>query len=207
MADETERVRPIWGKLAPNYDKSIGFFEKVLFAGCRQWVCSKAAGEVLEVGVGTGRNFEYYPPGIRLTGVDLSEPMLDVAHRRAEQLGRDIHLRVGDAQALEFADKSFDTVVATLTLCSVPDDQVVVAEIKRVLRPGGRFLSFEHVASPIPAVRLVQSVLAWVMVRTEGDHQTREPVLHLQAEGFDVERLERLKWGIVERLVARKATG
>ena len=201
---ETERVRRIWEKLAPRYDQAIGFFERVLFSGGRQWACSRAQGDVLEIAVGTGRNLEHYPPEVRLSGIDLSASMLERARRRAGELRREADLRVGDAQALEFPDGRFDTVVCTLSLCSIPDDRKAVSEAKRVLRPGGRFLLLEHVASPIGPVRAIQRVLDLITVRIEGDHLAREPLVHLRAEGFEIEHLERLKWGIVERTAARK---
>ena len=204
LEPETERVRRIWEKLAPRYDKDIKLFEKVVFAGGREWVCSQAKGEVLEIAVGTGRNFEYYPPNVRLTGIDLSASMLDIARQRADQLGRQVDLRVGDAQALEFADETFDTVVFTLSLCSVPDDRKTVAEARRVLRAGGGLRLMEHVASPMPVVRAVQRLLDWITVRTVGDHLVRDPLVALNAVGFEVEQVERLKWGIVERVAARK---
>ncbi len=204
VAAETERVRRIWEKLALKYDRDIRFSERMLFSGGRRWVCSQAEGEVLEIGVGTGRNLGHYPGGVRLMGVDLSARMLEIAKRRAQDLGRAADLRLGDAQALEFPDGSFDTVVCTLSLCSIPDDRKAVSEAKRVLRPGGRFLLFEHVRSPMGPVRAVQKILDWFTVRTEGDHLLREPLVHLEEEGFVVERFERLKFGIVERVAARK---
>jgi ubiquinone/menaquinone biosynthesis C-methylase UbiE len=163
-----------------------------------------AEGDVLEIGIGTGRNLEHYPEGIRLTGIDFSAPMLEIGRQRAKDLGRSVDLRLGDAQALEFPDASFDRVVCTLALCSIPDDRRAVSEARRVLRPGGRFLLLEHVRSPIGPVRAVQRVLDWLAVRMEGDHLVREPLVHLAAEGFVVERVERLKLGIVERVAARK---
>ena len=120
--DETERVRRLWDRAAPRFDKSMGFFERVLFQGGREWVCSRAEGDVLEIVVGTGRNFPYYPAGLRLTGIEISEEMLTLAHARAAELGREFDLRLGDAQSLDFADASFDTVVCTFSLCSIPDD-------------------------------------------------------------------------------------
>ena len=191
---ETERVRRIWEELAPKYDKLIKFPERWLFAGGRDWVCSQATGNVLEIAVGTGRNFEHYPANVRLTGIDLSESMLGIAKRTAESFGRQADLRAGDAQALEFPPGSFDTVVCTLSLCSVPDDLKAVGEVSRVLRPGGRFLLLEHVASPRRTVRAIQRILDLVTIRLEGDHLVREPLVHLREEGFQVERLERLKW-------------
>jgi ubiquinone/menaquinone biosynthesis C-methylase UbiE len=202
--DETERVRRIWDREAKRFDRCIAFFERFLFRGDREWVCSQAKGDVLEVAVGTGRNFEFYPDDVWITGVELSPRMAELASERAAVLGRAVDVRIGDAQTLEFADESFDTVVVTISLCSIPDDRRTVAEIQRVLRPGGRVLLAEHVRSPNPVVRAVQTLLNPITVRFEGDHWTREPLDHLRGEGFEIERLERHNLGIVERVVARK---
>ena len=75
---ETERVRRIWEKIARDYDRSMSFVERLLFAGGREWVCSQAEGDVLEIAVGTGRNLPFYPRAVRLTGVDFSPAMLEV---------------------------------------------------------------------------------------------------------------------------------
>ncbi len=182
----------------------MGFFEKVLLGGGREWVCSQVEGNVLEIAVGTGRNLGHYPPGVRLTGIELSPAMVEIARRRAAALGRDADFRVGDAQALDFPDESFETVLTTFSLCTIPDDGAAVAEVKRVLRPGGRFLLAEHVRSPLGAVRAVQKLIDPLMVRFQGDHVVREPLEHLQAHGFVVDRVERLKLGIVERVAAHK---
>lgn len=202
--EETERVKRLWDRAAPNYDKGIAFFERRLFTGGREWACAQASGDVLEVAVGTGRNLPYYPDDTRLTAIELSPAMLEIARRRAADISANADLRLGDAQHLDFADDSFDTVVCTLSLCSVPDDAAVVSEVFRVLRPGGRFIALEHVRSPNILVRLVQTVLDWPSVRFQGDHQLREPLHHLRHEGFAIEHLARLKWGIVERVIAAK---
>jgi ubiquinone/menaquinone biosynthesis C-methylase UbiE len=130
--------------------------------------------------------------------------MLAIGQRRADQLGRRVDLRVGDAQALDLPDASFDTVVCTLALCTIPDPRRAVAEARRVLRPGGRLLLLEHVRSPVRAVRAIERLLEPLFVRLAADHLTREPLEYLRAEGFEIERLERSKWGIVERVSARK---
>lgn len=151
--NETERVRGVYDRLARRYDGAIRLPERLLFTGGRAWVCSQAIGDVLEVGAGTGRNLAWYPPGVRLTGIDISPGMLDIARQRRDAAGLDADLRVGDAQRMEFSDHCFDTVLATLSLCSIPDDAAAVTEMARVLRPGGRLLLLEHVASPRPIVR------------------------------------------------------
>jgi ubiquinone/menaquinone biosynthesis C-methylase UbiE len=201
---ETDRVRQLYEAEAPRYDLTIAVFERLLFGGGRHWVCSRARGEVLELAVGTGRNFSEYPPDVRLTGIELSPSMLDIARGRAAELGRDIDLRLGDAQALEFADETFDTVTCTLSLCTIPDDRAAVAEAARVLRPGGRLLLLEHVRSTRPVIRSTQRLLDRPAVRFQGDHLAREPLEHVAAEGLAVELLERSKLGIVERVAARK---
>src|SRR6266567_4339854 len=137
MDEETERARARWDRHASAYDRQIRFFERALFGGGREWVCSRARGDVLEVAIGTGRNLPFYAPDVRLTGVEFSPKMLAVAAARSRELGREVDLRLGDAQALEFPDESFDTVVFTLALCSIPDDRRAVGEAARVLRPGG----------------------------------------------------------------------
>jgi len=203
---ETQRVLHLYEKEAHKYDRQMRFFERLLFTGGREWVCAQAAGEVLEIAIGTGRNLPHYPPDVQLTGIELSPAMLELARARARELGRQVDLRVGDVQALEFPDESFDTVVSTLTLCTIPDDRVAVAEVRRVLRPDGRFLLLEHVRSRLLPVRLAQRMLDPLAVRFEADHLLREPLEQLQAEGFVVESLERSKLGIVERVAARKPT-
>ncbi len=198
-------MRDHYQERASSYDRLIRIPEALLFGDGRRWACQQARGEVLELAAGTGRNLPYYREDVQLTAVELSPAMLEVAHRRAERLGRDVELREGDAEALDFPDERFDTVVATLALCSIPEDRRAVAEARRVLRPGGRLVLLEHVRSPVRAVRAVQRLLDPIFVRFEADHLLREPLDHVRAEGFEVEHCERSKWGIVERLSVRKS--
>lgn len=207
VGQETERVRRLMDKQAPRYDRQMNFFDRVLFAGGREWACSEAEGDVLEIAIGSGRNLPFYPQGTSLTAIEFSPEMLDLARARAEDLGLDVELRAGDAQNLEFPDDSFDTVICTLALCTIPDPGRAVAEAHRVLRPGGRFVAMEHVRSPSRPVRAVQRALDPLTVRLEGDHLTREPLEYVRAAGFEVEHLERSKWGIVERVVGRTQQG
>jgi ubiquinone/menaquinone biosynthesis C-methylase UbiE len=204
QADRTQRLRRYWDKHARSFDRQMAFFERVLFGDGRHWVCSQATGEVLEVAVGGGRNLPFYPDGIRLTGMDFSPQMLQLARRQAEQLGRQVDLRLGDAQALALPDACFDTVVCTLSLCAIPDERQAIAEMRRVLRPGGRLLLLDHVAGAPQWVRALQWLLERVTVPLGGEHLRRRPLRQVQAQGFQIERRERSKLGIVERLVAHK---
>jgi len=203
-AGREERLRRYWDKHAGSYDKQMGFFDRHLFAGSRDWVCSRAEGQVLEVAIGTGLNLAHYPAGVRLTGVEWSPAMLDIARRRAGQLGRAVDLRPGDAQALAFPGACFDTVVCTFSLCAIPDDRQAVAEMARVLRPGGLLLLADHVAASPRLARAAQALIEVVSIPVGGEHFRRRPIRHVQALGFAIEEQDRLKLGIVERLAARK---
>jgi len=202
--DRTARWRRYWDRHAKGYDRQMMFFDRRLFGDTRTWVCSKVRGEVLEVAIGTGLNLPHYPPEVRLTGIEYSPAMLAIARQRAAALGRDIDLRDGDAHHLDFPDASFDTVVCTYSLCAIPDEQRAVAEMIRVLRPGGTLLLADHVASTARPVRAAQRLLELVTVPHGGEHYLRRPLHTLQAAGLAIDAHDRFKLGIVERLAARK---
>jgi len=199
-----QRLRRYWDRHARSYDRQMGFFDRRLFGDSRKWICSQATGQVLEVAIGTGLNLPLYPEDVQLTGIEWSPAMLDIARRRAEQLGRTADLREADAQHLPFPDASFDTVVCTLSLCAIPDDRQAVAEMIRVLRPGGRLLLLDHIVSSAWHARAVQRLLELVTVPYGGEHFRRRPLAHVQAAGLEIEQRDRLKLGIVERIAARK---
>jgi ubiquinone/menaquinone biosynthesis C-methylase UbiE len=203
-SERDERLRRYWDKHAGSYDREMGFFDRHLFGDTRDWVCSQASGEVLEVAIGTGLNLPYYPDDVRLTGVEWSPAMLDIARRRARESGRQVDLRLGDAQALEFPDASFDTVVCTFSLCGIPDERQAVREMDRVLRPGGLLLLADHVEASRWYARAAQRLIDLVTVPLGGEHLRRRPITQVQALGFAVERHQRFTLGIVERLAACK---
>jgi ubiquinone/menaquinone biosynthesis C-methylase UbiE len=202
--DDTAKVLRAWEKSAPGYDKQIAFLEKIWFGGGREWLAARAHGRVLEVAIGTGLNLAHYPGDVTITGIELSPAMLAIAKRRAGDLGRDVDLHTGDAQALPFPDGSFDTVVCALSLCTIPDPATAIGQMKRVLVPGGRLLLLDHIASTWPPVRAVQWLLERVTIRAAGEHFTRRQLPLVEAAGFDLVEVERLKAGSIERVHARK---
>ncbi|MGH3366001.1 MAG: class I SAM-dependent methyltransferase [Nocardioidaceae bacterium] len=204
--ETTDRWRRAWDRHAVTYDRQMRWMDRVLFKDTRAWVCTRATGDVLEVAVGTGLNLEHYPADVRIAGVDWSEEMLTKARGRAADLGTVVDLRAGDAHALDFADGSFDTVVCTFSLCAIPDETRALAEMHRVLRPGGRLLLADHVASRSRVARAVQRLLEVVTVPMAGEHFLRRPIQHAGGIGFEVERHERFALGIVEHAVLRKPT-
>ena len=200
----TERWHRYWDKKSRSYDREMRFFERVLFGDSRDWACSQARGDVLEVAVGTGLNLDAYPLDIRLTGIDLSDEMLAIARTLARELGREVALRQGDAHSLPFDNATFDTVVCTFGLCAIPDIDKALDEMTRVLRPGGRLILVDHVSSSSRVARNIQRALEVITVPMASEHFLRRPVNKVKQRAFTVERAERFKLGLVERIVARK---
>ncbi|MDT5274808.1 MAG: hypothetical protein QOG95_1740 [Mycobacterium sp.] len=202
--DRAARWHRYWDKKSRSYDKEMRFLDRHLFDDSRTWACGQATGTVLEVAVGTGLNLGAYPNDVTLTGIDLSEAMLDIARGRATMLGRRAALLHGDAERLPFDDASFDTVVCTFGLCAIPDHIRAITEMTRVLRRGGRLILVDHIQSTSRPLRGVQRVLEIFTVPLGGEHFLRRPLTQVRAAGFEIEQAQRFNLGLVERLVARK---
>jgi ubiquinone/menaquinone biosynthesis C-methylase UbiE len=203
-ARANERQRKQYAKEAPKYDKESDSTERWLFGTeHRGWACSRAKGDTLEVAIGTGLNLPSYPPDVRLTGIDLTPEMLALARIRAADLGTPVTLCEGDAQALPFPDDTFDTVLCTYSMCSVPDESRTVLEMKRVLKPGGRLILVDHVRSSVAPIYWVQRLMELAPSRGERE-LTRRPITHVLAAGLMIEETDRSRAGIIERLVAGK---
>jgi ubiquinone/menaquinone biosynthesis C-methylase UbiE len=195
---ENARRRRAWDKQADRYDRQMGWWERRVFgAANRPWAAERARGEVLEVAVGTGLNLPFYGRDARVTGVDLSPAMLEVARRRAGELGREVALREGDAHHLPFGDASFDSVVCTFSLCNIPDPHQALTEMRRVLRPGGRLVLVDHIGSSSKPIYWLQKGIEAITVRIDGDRMTRRPAELVERLGFDVVERDRFRWGIV----------
>lgn len=198
----SSRVREIYDRLAPRYDRCEGWVEWWL-RRYRKRLLARARGRVLEVGIGTGRNLPYYPAGCRITGIDLSPEMLKVAARRAARLGRDVTLLPMDAEELSFPSGSFDTVVSTLTLCTVVDPIRALGEMARVTAPGGRILLLEHGRSTHLWLSRLLDRLAPHQIAKCGCHPNRNVLALVQAADLVVLRCERCFLGVLHLIWAR----
>ena len=176
------------------------------FSTRRQKLWSLVQGpRVLEVGVGTGKNMPLWPHAVEMTAIDLTPGMLAIARQRAAALNLKADLRLGDVQALEFPDASFDTAVATCVFCSVPDPVLGLRELKRVVRPGGQLVLLEHMRSPHQVVGKAMDVLNPLVVRVMGANINRRTVENVQAAGWSIEQADEGLGGIIKLIVARSS--
>ena len=205
LSAQNEKVRRAYTKEATTYDRNIGFFERrILGEEHRPWVCSRATGRTLEIAVGTGLNLPFYPPDVELTGLDLTPEMLEIAAARAEELSSEVSLQQGDAHALPFGDGVFDSVVSTWSLCGIPDPARAIDEMRRVLRPEGLLLLVDHIGSSVRPVYWLQRGIEAISIRTRGEHLTRRQLPLVREAGFQILEQDRMRWGLVERISARK---
>ena len=146
------------------------------------------AGEVLEVGAGTGVNFRYYPDGVSLTASDYSPHMMKKLEQPARDVSIPITLRQADAQKLPFKANSFDHALVTLVFCSVPDPQAGFAELERVVRPGGTVRLLEHVQSSSARTSNLQRWITpvWKHI-SDGCHLNRDTVATIEASGLAID--------------------
>jgi ubiquinone/menaquinone biosynthesis C-methylase UbiE len=177
-----DRIRRMYDRRAGGYDAGMRRMEGHL-GHWRDRLVGDLDGRVLEIGVGTGLSLPHYGPGGHPTGVDLSPEMLRRAQLRAESLGMSADLQVMDAQSLAFGDASFDAVVFSLSLCTIPDPGKALREALRVARPGVPIRYLEHVRSGILPVALVQDLINPLTVLLQNDHFNRRSADLARAAG------------------------
>ena len=198
---ETTRTSNRYQRISRVYD-TVEILPERRYISWRERLWSLVRGpEVLEVGVGTGKNIAFYPAGVRVTGVDLTPGMLDRARKRAALLNREVTLLLGDAQNLDFADASFDTIVATFVFCSVSDPVRGLRELGRVVKPDGQIFLLEHVRSDKPVVGELMDILNPAVVRVTGANINRRTVENVLRSGLVIERVEDLGMGDIFKLI------
>ncbi len=185
MSPNGEQIRQRYDRLAPWFDSLEGFIEGLFFRRLRKKLWARAQGaDILEVGVGTGKNFDFYPRNARLTAMDFSPKMLEQAAKKQKRKNIAVHLDCMDVEQLLYADNSFDTVVASFVFCSVPKPRKGLKELHRVLKPGGQLLLLEHVLSSNRYLAWLMRKLSPLTLRLLGANIDRETLKNVQACPF-----------------------
>ncbi|WP_195574258.1 class I SAM-dependent methyltransferase [Paenibacillus sp. 1001270B_150601_E10] len=197
---EKDKQIRIFDKQAAQYDKRR---EDPLQRKWREKLISTAEGKVLEVAVGAGANFPYYPASVSVTATDFSEAMLTKARRAASAYRSDVSFICSDTEELAFEAHSFDTVISTLSMCSYPNPIKVLHNMRRWCKPGGRLLLMEHGISSKQAVSVIQKTLNPLLYRYTGCHHTRDVMGMMHEAGITIEREERYWLGMVHLIWAR----
>jgi ubiquinone/menaquinone biosynthesis C-methylase UbiE len=186
------------------YDAGLWLAERTGLARWRSWLVSGATGRTLDVGTGTGRDLPLYGSAVSVFAVDLHPWNLARARRRAPG----VPLVRARAEALPFKEGAFDTVVSGLVFCSVDDPAAGLAEVRRVLRPGGVLRMLEHVRSRSPIAAMWQDLVqpAWTAF-TGGCRPNRDTERAVEAAGFRIDLASRRERGTMRRFEARAAPG
>lgn len=169
----------------------------------RQQLLSHAKGQVLELAVGAGANFPFYPPGVKITATDFSGAMLDKAKKAARLHRIDGHFICSDIENMNFPDHSFDTIVSTLSFCSYDNPLLVLNKINRWCKPGGTLLFMEHGISSNVAVSAVQKTLNPLLYRFYGCHHTRNIMKLVRESGIAIDKTESYWFNMVHLIWAK----
>lgn len=202
--DSTLATRARYDRIAPLYDLMESPMEIFLARDWRELIWTKVVGDnVLEVGVGTGKNIPYYPEESKVKAIDISEEMLNRAGRKTESAEGKVELIRMDAQKMDFEDDSFETTVATFVFCSVPDPIQGLQEINRVTEPGGQVLLLEHMRPETKLPGRLFDFLNPIVVRLFGFNINRRTVENIEKSGLEIERIKNLAGrGIVKLIEA-----
>lgn len=198
-------VARVYDRLASAYDFYVAPMEWLGGHRARARLFARARGRVLEVGAGTGLNFRHYPPDVDLTAIDISPRMLERAARRGRSLGIHADCSLADVERLPHADASFDTVAAACVFCSVGDPVQGLREVRRVVKPDGQVLLYEHVRPTSPALGWLADAVSPLTRRLCGPSINRRTEDNVRAAGLQIVEVRRR--GVWREIVARRASG
>ncbi|MFI3218249.1 MAG: class I SAM-dependent methyltransferase [Methylococcales bacterium] len=205
MKPDSANIQQRYNRIAPYFEGLEAVIEGLIFKGWRKKCWEKAQGHhILEVGVGTGKNFDYYPADARITAIDFSKEMLKRAEQKRTRKNVTVELDLMDVQSLYFADNSFDTVIATFVFCSVPLPLKGLKELYRVCRPGGQVILLEHVLSSKPAIASVMNFVNPAIVALVGANINRNTVKNVQSCAFSSVHVDESSGDIIKLIVAKK---
>ncbi|HIH15313.1 MAG TPA: class I SAM-dependent methyltransferase [Nanoarchaeota archaeon] len=199
----TKNIQERYDRFARVYDFFEYPIERLFFARIRRETLSPLKGKVLEIGVGTGKNLPYYNwKNIEYTGIDFSKNMLEMAKRKNFSKAKMVYM---DAQDMDFKENSFDYIVTTFVLCSIPDPVKALKEMQRVIKKEGKIIMVEHVRSKNPLLAFWQDIHNPLTKFFFGSNINRDTKGNIKKSGLHIIKEESLALGdIFRRFEAKK---
>ncbi|HUW67163.1 MAG TPA: class I SAM-dependent methyltransferase [Candidatus Nanoarchaeia archaeon] len=192
-----------YNRISYIYDMMESLVEYLMFGKWRKQILSDLSGLVLDIGVGTGKNLKYYPDNCKIVGMDVSSKMLEHAKKRAENLDN-VSLFVMDGEHLAFENHSFDYVITTFVLCSIPDPVAALKEMKRVCKPDGMVINMEHMKSKHAILSMIEDIFNPLTFGTMGVNINRKTVENIKKAGLNKISEQNLAIKDVFRLIKSK---
>ena len=180
---KTEKIKHRYNRVSKLYDLIEKPIENI-FSKHREKMLIDAYGKVLEVGAGTGKNFQYYPDNVEVIAIDFSPKMVKIASEKAKDNNNIKDVLEMNAENMTFDDSTFDTVVTSCVFCSVPDPLKGLKEIRRVCKNGGKILMLEHVKSNKPVLAPFMDILNPIPLHLYGANINRNTIDNLHKAGF-----------------------
>lgn len=198
MKMDSKKLRQRWDRAALSFDRAMALGDRLGLSAWRRALWQGVnGGKVVEVGMGTGRNFPFYPRGASITGIDMSQVVLTIARERAKRLGVEVNLLCMDVQQMSFPDDIFDTVIGSFVFCEVPDPMLGLKEVRRVLQPSGRLILLEHVRSRGLLGKGMNILNPLVTRLCYGENINRRTVDNIEKAGFKVLNVKKVLLDVV----------
>lgn len=195
---DSQKAIKFWDNFAGKFELLTKYSEW-RWSGAKRDIFSKATGNVIMIGAGTGNDFKFFPPDTKITAIDFSQKMLDIAKNKTG-LSSSIELKLEDVQSLSFEDETFDSAITSCVFCSVPDPIKGLKEVFRVLKPGGNIAMFEHTDSKSSALHLILKIMNFL----PGPNLTRNTTSNVREAGFEIISVNYIFQDIVKTIHARK---
>ncbi|MCP4904859.1 MAG: class I SAM-dependent methyltransferase [bacterium] len=192
-----------WDKASANFDLMAGYGPEKRWEPVKRALFSKmAGGRILFLAIGTGLDVRFFPPGCSITGIDISDGMIEKARDRVARYQGEIELQQMDVHEMPYEDGSFDQVFTSCTFCSVPRPVEGLKALRRVLKPGGELHMFEHTGSNYFPFRLMLNFMT-TLSRRLGPEMNRTTVENVKAAGFQLEEVQHVFMDVVKTISAR----
>ncbi|MFW5979365.1 MAG: class I SAM-dependent methyltransferase [Halanaerobium sp.] len=208
---KNNKIKKRYDRIAPVYDSLELLMEKGKMGDWRQNLWQKVKNKIdkdgmklLEAGVGSGKNIEYYPDNLEIYAIDFSPKMIKEAEKKAKKYNKELNLLEMDIQNLDFKDNYFDLIVTSCVFCSVPDPIKGLKELKRVLKEDGRIIMLEHMRSQNQVVGKLMDWFNWVSLYTWGANINRKTIENIKKAGLELVQVNDLMSDIVKEVELKK---